>query len=56
MHNSHAKIENQLGAYLDSAVKVLKDIGKPLHYKEITQQAALVDFGDLRRSLFKSVF
>ena len=39
MHNSHAKIENQVGAYLDSAVKVLKGAEKPLHYKEITQQA-----------------
>ena len=39
MHNSHAEIENQMGAYLDAATKVLKDAGKPLHYKEITLRA-----------------
>ena len=39
MHNSHAEIENQMGAYLDAAAKVLKDAGKPLHYKEITLRA-----------------
>lgn len=39
MHNSHAEIENQMGAYLDAAAKVLKDAGKPLHYREITLRA-----------------
>ena len=28
-----------MGAYLDAATKVLKDAGKPLHYKEITLRA-----------------
>ena len=28
-----------MGAYLDAAIKILKDVGKPLHYKEITRLA-----------------
>ena len=39
MNNNHAKIEDLMGAYLDAAINILKDVGKSLHYKEITLRA-----------------
>ena len=36
IHNNRVKVEGLTNTDLDAAVKILRDTGKPLHYKEIT--------------------